>query len=41
MIFPETAFFKAGKPKVVFKCDKEYCVISVRNPEKLKLNIVT
>ena len=40
LIFPETAFFKAGKPKVMFKFDKEYCMIAVRNTERLKLNIV-
>jgi hypothetical protein len=40
LIFLETCFFKAGKPKVVIKTDKEFCMIAVRNPEKLKLTSV-
>lgn len=40
LIFLETCFFKAGKPKVYIKNDKEFCMISVKNPEKLKLDSV-
>lgn len=41
LIFPETAFFRAGKPKIIFKYDREYCLITMRNADKLKLNLVT
>jgi hypothetical protein len=37
MIFPDTVFFEAGKPKVIIKMDKEYCLIGVKNAVKLGL----
>ena len=37
IIFPDTVFFKAGKPKLIVRCDKDFCLTSMRNPEKLKL----
>ena len=37
LIFPETVLFKGGKPKLLIKTDKDFCLTATRNPEKLKL----
>jgi len=37
LIFPETVFFKGGKPKLMIKSDKDFCLVAIKNPEKLKL----
>ena len=35
LIFPDTAFFYAGQPKMIVKMDKDYCLTSIKNPQKL------
>jgi len=38
MIFPDTVFFKDGKPVMIVKMDKDYCLSSVKNQNKLGLH---
>jgi hypothetical protein len=37
LIFPDTIFFKNGKPHMVVKMDKDYCLTSLKSGEKLNL----
>jgi hypothetical protein len=38
LIFPDTAFFKKGKPVIVIKSDsRDFCLMGVRHPKKLSL----
>jgi hypothetical protein len=37
LIFPETVLFKGGKPKMMVKTDKDFCLVATKNPDKLKL----
>jgi len=37
LIFPDTVFFEDGKPKVIIKTEKDYCLISQKGPVKLSL----
>ena len=37
LIFPDTVFFRKGKPKVIIKNDKEYCLVTVKQINKLNL----
>lgn len=41
LIFPDTAFFRKGKPVIVIKSDsKDYCLVGVRHPKKLSLQSI-
>lgn len=41
LIFPDTAFFKKGKPSIVIKSDtRDYCLQGVRHPKKLSLQSI-
>ena len=37
LIFPDTAFFSGGKPVHIIKNDKDFCLMSIKNPMKLQL----
>ena len=38
LIFPDTAFFKKGKPVIVIRSDnRDYCLLGSRHPKKLSL----
>ena len=37
LIFPDTAFFEKGECKGIIKNDEDFCLMQVKNPEKLKL----
>jgi hypothetical protein len=38
LIFPDTVFFKNGKPILVIKSDpREFCLMGIRHPKKLSL----
>lgn len=38
LIFPDTAFFKNGKPILVIRSDpREFCLLGIRHPKKLSL----
>jgi hypothetical protein len=37
LIFPDTAFFKKGKPVIVIKSDPSFCIMGVTHPKKLSL----
>ena len=41
MIFPDTAFFKKGKPVIVIRSDpRDYCLVGVKHPKKLTLQSI-
>ncbi len=41
LIFPDTAFFKKGKPVIVIRSDtKDYCLQGIRHPKKLSLQSI-
>lgn len=41
LIFPDTAFFKKGKPAIVIKSDtRDFCLVGVRQPKKLSLQSI-
>ncbi len=31
LIFPDTVLFKAGKPSMLIRCDKEWCLTAIKN----------
>ena len=31
LIFPDTVIFKAGKPTMLIRCDKEWCLTAIKN----------
>jgi len=35
MIFPDTVFFEKGKAKLIVKMDKDYCLLGIKNANKL------
>jgi hypothetical protein len=41
LIFPDTAFFKKGKPVIVVRSDpRDYCLVGIRHPKKLSLQSI-
>jgi hypothetical protein len=40
LIFPDTVLFQRGKPKVIIRNDKEYCLMAVRQMSKLNLQSI-
>jgi len=40
LIFPDTVLFSKGKPKIIIRNDKEYCLMPVRKMTKLNLQQV-
>lgn len=40
LIFPDTAFFENGQCKCIIKNDEDYCLVQVKNPNKLSLNAI-
>jgi len=40
LIFPDTVLFHRGKPKVIIKNDKEYCLMPIRQLSKLNLQSI-
>lgn len=41
LIFPDTAFFKRGKPTIVIKSDpRDFCLIGIRHPKKISLQSI-
>lgn len=41
LIFPDTAFFKKGKPVIVIKSDpRDFCLLGIRNQKKLSLQSI-
>ena len=40
LIFPDTVLFHRGKPKVIIKNDKEFCLLPVRQMSKLNLQSI-
>jgi len=41
LIFPDTAFFKKGKPVIVIKSDtRDFCLQGVKHPKKLSLQSI-
>jgi hypothetical protein len=39
-VFPDTVLFHKGKPKVILKSDREYCLMAVRQMTKLNLQAI-
>ena len=37
ILFPDTVLFFKGKPRVIIKNDKEFCLLAVRNETKLNI----
>lgn len=38
LVFPDTVFFKNGKPVLVVKSDlRDFCLMGIRHPKKLSL----
>lgn len=40
LIFPDTVLFMRGKPKVIIRNDKEFCLMAVRQMSKLNLQSI-
>ena len=40
LIFPDTVLFHRGKPKVIIRNDKEYCLMAVKQMSKLNLQSI-
>lgn len=40
LIFPDTVLFQRGKPKVIIRNDKEFCLMAVRQMSKLNLQSI-
>lgn len=40
LIFPDTVLFSKGKPKLIIKNDREYCLMAVRQMSKLNLQAI-
>ena len=37
LLFPDTVFFKRGKPTVIIKTDREFCLVPINQANKLIL----
>ena len=35
LIFPDTAFFNGGRATHIIKNDKDFCLIMIKNPNKM------
>lgn len=40
MLFPDTVFFSRGKPRLIVRSDREWCLMAIKNPSKLNLQQV-
>jgi len=41
LIFPDTAFFRKGKPSIIIRSDpRDFCLMGVRNQKKLTLQSI-